>query len=68
PAKAVEFYTAALSKAGIDQPRVLTRLGIAQVKSGQYAAAQETLAKVAGQRKPIADLWTIYAAQKATGS
>ncbi len=65
PAKAIDFFTLALAKPGIDQPRVLTRLGIAQVKAGRYAEAQATLAKVTGPRKPIADLWALYAGSKA---
>lgn len=65
PAKAVEFYTLAQSKPGADMPLVLTRLGMAQVDKGDYAAAQATFAKVQGPRKPLAELWSIYAAQKA---
>ncbi len=67
-AKAEELYTVALGKSGIDQARVLTRLGIAQVDQGKFGPARETLAKVpAGPRKPIAQLWAIYAGQKAAG-
>jgi tetratricopeptide (TPR) repeat protein len=65
PAKAIDFFTLALAKPGIDQARVLTRLGIAQVKGGRYAEAQATLAKVTGPRKAIADLWALYAGSKA---
>ena len=64
-AKAEALYTIALGKPGVDLPRVLTRLGIAQVDQGNYAAAQATFAKVEGPRKGIAQLWSIYAAQKA---
>jgi hypothetical protein len=67
PAKAIEFYTLAQSKPGVDMPTALTRLGIAQVDAGQYAAAQATLAKVEGPRKPLAELWSIYAGHKAAG-
>jgi hypothetical protein len=67
-AKAEQLYTVALSKPDADQPRVLTRLGIAQTDQGKYAAAQETFAKITtGPRKPIAQLWAIYAGQKAAG-
>lgn len=65
PAKAEELYTIALSKPGVDAARVQTRLGIAQADQGKYAAAQQTLAKVTGPRKSIAQLWEIYASQKA---
>jgi hypothetical protein len=68
PDKAIEFYTLAQSKPGVDLPLVLTRLGIAQVDKGDYAGAQATFAKVTGPRKPLAELWSIYAAQKAAGT
>lgn len=66
-AKAEEFYTIALGKSGVDSARVLTRLGIAQADQGKTAEAQATFAKVQGARKPIADLWSAYAKQKAGG-
>lgn len=67
-AKAEALYTIVLAKPGTDQARTLTRIGIAQIDQGNYAGAQATLAKVpAGPRKPIAQLWAIYAAQKAGG-
>lgn len=68
-AKADEFYTAALAKGGIDadKDRALTRLGIAQIDEGKYADAKATLAKVGGSRAAIAQLWAIYADQKAAG-
>ncbi len=65
PAKAETFYTAALGRAGAETARVLTRLGIAQVDQGKYAEAQATFGKVDGVRKPMAQLWAIYAQQKA---
>ena len=64
-AKAVELYTLALAKPGVDMPRVLTRLGIAQVDSGRFAEAQATFGRVTGPRAAIAKLWAIYAEQKA---
>jgi hypothetical protein len=67
PAEAEALYTIALTKPGVDAGRALTRLGIAQVDQGKAAEAQATFAKVTGPRKPIADLWSIYAAQKAKG-
>lgn len=63
-AKAEEFYTIALTKSGVDTPRVLTRLGIAQVDQGKFAEAQATFAKVQGTRAPIASLWSVFAGQK----
>lgn len=64
-AKAEGFYNAALAKPGVDTARVLTRLGIAQFDLGKYADARATFANVTGPRKPMADLWAVYAKQKA---
>ncbi|MDZ4308926.1 hypothetical protein [Allopontixanthobacter sp.] len=67
-AQAEEMYTIALSKPGSDMPRVLTRLGIAQVDQGKTEEAKATFAKVTGNRESIAKLWTVYAEQKAAGT
>ncbi len=64
-AEAEEMYTIALAKAGADMPRVMTRLGIAQVDQGKVEEAKATFAKVTGKRAPIAKLWAVYADQKA---
>jgi predicted Zn-dependent protease len=68
-AQADAMYTLALGKGGIDadKDRLLTRLGIAQIDEGKYADAKATLAKVTGPRAAIAQLWSIYADQKAAG-
>ena len=66
-ATAEAMYQIALTKPGVDQGRALTRLGIAQVDQGKTAEAQASFNKVTGVRKPIAELWGIYAAQKAKG-
>lgn len=68
-AKADELYSLALSKGGVDadKDRLLTRQGMAQIEEGKYADAKATLAKVGGSRTGIAQLWTIYADQKAAG-
>jgi len=65
-ADAEALYTKALTMPGVDAGRALTRLGIAQLEQGKSAEAQASFAKVTGQRKPIAELWTIYAKQGAT--
>ena len=65
-AKAESLFTTALAKPGAEQDRLLTRLGIAQVDQGNYAGAHATFAKVGGNRKYIAQLWSIYAGQKAS--
>lgn len=62
--KAEEMYKLALTKPGVDAPRVLTRLGIVQSDQGRFAEAQETFAKVTGARVPIAQLWSAYAKSK----
>jgi hypothetical protein len=69
PAKADELYTLALTKGGIDaeKDRVLTRLAIAQIDEAKYTDAKANLAKITGPRAPIAQLWAIYADQKAAG-
>ncbi|MBC2650773.1 tetratricopeptide repeat protein [Novosphingobium aerophilum] len=66
-AKAEGFYQTALGKPGVDADRALTRLGIAQFEQGKFADAQATFGKVNGVRKPIAQLWAIFAGQKAKG-
>ncbi|RDC59987.1 hypothetical protein HME9302_01185 [Alteripontixanthobacter maritimus] len=68
PAKAEEYYRLALTRPGVDTPRVLTRLGIAQLDQGDVSGANETFAKVEGARKAIARLWGAYAAQEAGGT
>lgn len=65
PEKAAEFYTKSLTMPGVDTQQVLTRLGIAQADMGDYAAAYETFGKIEGNRKPIAQFWAAYAAEKA---
>ncbi len=67
PVTAAAMYQIAAGKPGVDMGRALTRLGIAQADQGKYAEAQATFAKVTGVRKPIAELWAIYAAQRAKG-
>ena len=64
PAEAEEFYTKALGMQGVNTAMVLTRLGIAQLDQGKTEEAKATFAKVEGQRKPIAQLWSIYADQR----
>ena len=65
--KAASFYEKSLGMAGVDRNVALTRLGIAQVGVGDYAAAQATFAKVEGNRMPLAKLWSAYAKQQAAG-
>lgn len=67
-AEAEELYKMALGMPGADVPEVMTRLGIAQVDQGNYAAAQESFGKVTGKRQPIARVWAAYAAHKANSA
>ncbi len=64
-AEAEKFYAKAATMPGANVPLVLTRMGIAQVDQGKFADAQATFAKVQGPRQQIANLWALYAAQKA---
>lgn len=61
-AKAEEFFSKAVDMPGADRNLVLTRLGIAQIDQGKFDMAEQTLAKIEGDRKPIAKLWAAYAA------
>ncbi|MBV7260270.1 hypothetical protein [Erythrobacter crassostreae] len=63
--KAATFYQKALGMPGVDTGEALTRLGMSQVGLGDFAGAQETLARVEGKRAPIAMLWSAFAAEKA---
>ena len=60
------LYAKAAAMPGANVPLVLTRQGIAQIEQGKYADAQATLGRVQGSRQPIAALWALYAAQKAS--
>ena len=66
-AKAAELYELALTRPDVDRNAALTRLGIAQVHTGDYAAAKATFDKVEGNRASIASLWAAYAARQASG-
>lgn len=66
--RAVEFYTNSLGMPGVDTERALTRLGMAQVGMEDYAAAQETFAKITGARMPIARVWAGYAAHQSAAT
>ena len=63
-AEAEEFYTRALPMSGVDTPRVLTRLGIAQLDQGKTAEAQATFQRVQGARQALASLWAVYSEQQ----
>ncbi len=59
-ARAESLYRMALDK-GADANLANTRIGIAQVEQGNYAAAVETFGMVDGTRSPIARMWSAYA-------
>lgn len=67
-AEAETLYAKAAAMPGANVPLVLTRMGIAQVDQGKFADAQATFAKVSGSRQQIANLWALFAAQKAGGN
>ena len=60
-AKAAELYQVALAKGGIDANTANTRLGIAQGRAGNKAAADAALAKVTGEpRASLAKYWQAW--------
>lgn len=65
--KAAEYFELASNRTDGDVALAAIRLGIAQALAGNFAEAQVTLAKVQGDRAPIARLWATYAAQQASG-
>ena len=67
-ANAEDMYAVALEKGGVDNDRVLTRMGIAQAMQGKYAEADATFDKVTGVREPIVALWKAYIASKQAGA
>jgi hypothetical protein len=62
--KAEELYRLAMSKPGANVATLNLRLGIAQLGQGKAADAQASFAKVEGNLKPLARLWSILAAGK----
>ena len=64
PAKAEEFYAAALGKPGVETDKATLRLGIAQADQGKFADAKQNFAKVSGTRAPVAKMWMAYADSK----
>ncbi|MWV27966.1 tetratricopeptide repeat protein [Aurantiacibacter rhizosphaerae] len=58
--RAESLYRTALEK-GADANVANTRIGIAQAKQGNYAAAVETFGTVQGARNAIARMWSAYA-------
>ncbi len=63
-ARAETLYQAVADKGG-DVNEAMTRKGMAQVMQGKYDEAVATLGQVTGARKPVADMWVLYAEQKA---
>ena len=59
--KAVTLYEKALGMPGVDTNTSLTRLGMAQIETGDFEGAKETFAKVQGAREPLARVWAGYA-------
>ncbi|TCD05216.1 hypothetical protein EYB45_06910 [Erythrobacteraceae bacterium CFH 75059] len=67
PQKAEQFYRKALTMPGADTVTLQNRIGIAQVRQGNYAAAAETFGRVEGNRSAVSQLWAAYAEQRAQG-
>jgi tetratricopeptide (TPR) repeat protein len=66
--KAEALYQNALGRPGVDAALANMRLGIAQLSLGKLEDAKASFAKVTGQRRPVAALWTVYADQLAKES
>ncbi|MCR2833793.1 hypothetical protein [Parerythrobacter lacustris] len=66
--KAEAAYQLALGKPGVDEAKANLRLGIAQLMLGKSEEAKASFAKVKGQRRPVAGLWSVYADQKASAT
>lgn len=66
-AKAVEFYKLGLEKGVKNPAEANLRYGMALVGAGRPAEAIPVFASVSGNLKPLADLWAVYAQQKAQG-
>lgn len=63
--KAVEQYRLALSKGGVDDARVNSRLGVALARSGDLAGAKAALAQANGNWANVARFWTVWVDQQA---
>lgn len=59
-AKAASLLQTALSKGGVDNDEVNTRLGIALAMQGQKDAARTAFAQVKGPRAGVAQYWITY--------
>ncbi len=68
-ARSDAMFTLALAKGVADDEKnhVLIRLAMAQIGENKFVDAKASLSKVTGQQAPIAQLWAIYADQKAAG-
>lgn len=67
-AKAAQFFERAMAMPGVDRDLALTRLGIAQVGSGNIDAANATFEQISGTRAPIAMLWSAYGQTQSSGA
>jgi len=66
-AKAIELYKLALTKGGVDNDEVNTRLGIALWRSGDSTGAKaafDAVSATSPARKQIAELWGLWLGQK----
>ena len=67
--KAVGLYQTAMSKGDVDNARAQMGIGIANAGQSKWDAAKQAFASVTtGSRKTIADFWTLWINQQATGS
>lgn len=65
---AVDLYTVALQKPGVDSDLVNTRIGISNALAGNYDAAKAAFANVSGKRAELAKFWTIWVDSKVSAT
>jgi hypothetical protein len=61
--RAAAMYQAALSKGGVDAARANMGLALAKFGLSDVEGAKMALAAVTGNRKRLADFWTLWIAQ-----
>ncbi|VAW00876.1 hypothetical protein MNBD_ALPHA04-1916 [hydrothermal vent metagenome] len=66
--KAAELYQTAMAKGGIDTARAQIGLGISRAGEGDWQGAKDAFASVSGQRKSIANFWTLWIDQQKLGA
>lgn len=66
--KAIDLYSLALEKPGVDTDLVNTRIGIGNAMAGNWSVAKDSFAKVSGQRSELAKFWMIWVDNQLAGT